>query len=513
MAPITKGQAKAMLAYILTDILGDDETEVGDADDNPGPIRLALKKAKVKGILDLNSMSASVLESLKYYDSDTKTLIPLEKGEIGWLKTFRSYIYYRDSINESLDSNDAWLSLQLEDFQRFRVSKEWFTISENPGKALVSSSSRGNNSNSRDAVANFKRGIKRDIGLFSTLKQDKQWDVWQRATIAQARAQDLSEVLDDNYVPVTPTDQALFQEKKKYMYAVFERTLLSDKGKALVREHTADFDAQQVYSELCAYALKSTKATIESSNILTYITSSRLGDGTWKSDTHSYLLHWRDQVRKYEDLIPKPDHFSDGQKRTMLENAVHNISDLRQVRIQALHDKVQTGKAITYDQYVSLLLSGAMIYDPQLGDSKPARSRAQRQVYAHDIDTEPPTRQLRAYTHDIDTHLGYDHGYDHSSVSYNEWEVYNASYDKGPRLSKDRWARLPSDARTKWDELSPESKHIILEAKTRHQPRPPRKANLHELTRGDIDAAAAYDFIQAHLHDLQLTENTVEPPS
>jgi hypothetical protein len=62
MAPITKGQAKVILSYILTDILeDDDETEVGDADDNPGPIRLALKKAKVKGILDLNSMSASVL--------------------------------------------------------------------------------------------------------------------------------------------------------------------------------------------------------------------------------------------------------------------------------------------------------------------------------------------------------------------------------------------------------------------------------------------------------------------
>jgi hypothetical protein len=81
-----------------------------------------------------------------------------------------------------------------------------------------------------------------------TLKQDKQWDVWQRATIAQARAQDLSEVLNGNYVPVIPTDQALFCEKQKYMYAVFERTLLSDKGKALVREHTANFNAQHVYS-------------------------------------------------------------------------------------------------------------------------------------------------------------------------------------------------------------------------------------------------------------------------
>jgi hypothetical protein len=271
------------------------------------------------------------------------------------LKTLRAYIYYRDSIHDPLDSSKAWIALQLEDFQQFRVSKEWFIISKNPGKVLVSSSSGGHNNHSRDLVADFKRGIKCDIGLFPNIKQDKQWDVWQRATIAQARAQDLSEVLDSKYILVTPADQALFQEKPKCMYAVFERTLLSNKGKALIREHTIDFNAQLIYSELCAYALQSTKAMIDSSNILTYITSSRLGDGTWKSDTHSYLLHWRDQVRKYEDLIPKSDHFSDGQKRTMLENAVHNISDLRQVQIQASHDKVHMGKAITYDQYVSLL--------------------------------------------------------------------------------------------------------------------------------------------------------------
>jgi hypothetical protein len=64
-----------------------------------------------------------------------------------------------------------WIDLSLEDFQNFRVSKEWFTISENPGKVLSGTSSGSNQA--RDPVADFKRGIKRDIGLFPTLKQDK----------------------------------------------------------------------------------------------------------------------------------------------------------------------------------------------------------------------------------------------------------------------------------------------------------------------------------------------------
>jgi hypothetical protein len=75
MAPITKGQVKAILAYILTNILEDDEeTADADADNNPGPIRLALQKAKIKGILNLNSMSASVFELLAYYNSALKLM-------------------------------------------------------------------------------------------------------------------------------------------------------------------------------------------------------------------------------------------------------------------------------------------------------------------------------------------------------------------------------------------------------------------------------------------------------
>jgi hypothetical protein len=92
------------------------------------------------------------------------------------------------------------------------------------------------------------------------------------------------------------------------------------------------------------------------------------------------------------------------------------------------------------------------------------------------------------------------------------WEVYNvnATYDRGPRLSKDQWFRLPKDAQGKWDELTPEAKHIILEAKTRHQRPHPCTTNLHDLTRSDLAGIDAYDFIQAHMHDSQSTQRTSE---
>ena len=46
-------------------------------------------------------------------------------------------------------------------------------------------------------------------------------------------AQDADDVLNKDCNPVSVEEKDLFQEKKKFMCSVFERTLLVDQGKAL----------------------------------------------------------------------------------------------------------------------------------------------------------------------------------------------------------------------------------------------------------------------------------------
>jgi hypothetical protein len=93
-----------------------------------------------------------------------------------------------------------------------------------------------------DPVESFCRGIKRDATFFPTLKDDKYHDIWHRSFKTQATAQDVSEVLDENYKPSTQEDLALFQEKQKYLYAFLESKVLTDCGKAIIRSHEHDFD-------------------------------------------------------------------------------------------------------------------------------------------------------------------------------------------------------------------------------------------------------------------------------
>jgi hypothetical protein len=217
------------------------------------------------------------------------------------------------------------------------------------------------------------------------------------------------EVLDLTYVPETPEHKELFNEKQKYMYAILEQKVITDRGKGFVRDHENDYDAQKVYQKLVDHHLKSTKAMIDSSSILSYITSVRLGSGMWKGTTKGFIIHWENQIRLYERQVPSTDHFSDGQKRTMLENAVAPINELRQIKGNADLEKVRTGRALTFAEYSSLLLSASAAYDEAF---KPKTT--QRLAYAHDFgnsnnvfDTDDPdvygidvsVHELQAYAH------------------------------------------------------------------------------------------------------------------
>ena len=77
------------------------------------------------------------------------------------------------------------------------------------------------------------------------------------------------------------------------MCAVATRTLLTDKGKSLVRAYADSGNAQRIYSLLQAHASKSTMASIDGSVLIGYITTAKLGTGTnWRGSTHSFKCPW-----------------------------------------------------------------------------------------------------------------------------------------------------------------------------------------------------------------------------
>jgi hypothetical protein len=182
------------------------------------------------------------------------------------LKCFLSYIQVRQ--NEGNPIRDDWDQITHTEFDAFHIDPKCI-IPQTPKHLFkspsASSSPKTYNASHFNPVEMFRRGIKRNATLFATLKDDKYHNIWPQSFKTQATAQAVSEVLDDSYVPMAPDDIALFQEKQKYLYSVLESKVLTDRGKALIRNHEHDFGAQKVFQKLKAYHLRSTKAKMESS--------------------------------------------------------------------------------------------------------------------------------------------------------------------------------------------------------------------------------------------------------
>ena len=120
------------------------------------------------------------------------------------------------------------------------------------------------------------------------------------------------------------------------MYAVFERTMLTDTGKTFVRKFESTANAQAIYKAMMEYSQESAQANIDSSTILQYVASTRIGDGSWHGTSRAFVLNWMDQIRLYEKLIDPGNTSRMVSNWSCFKNAVHDSKPLRDVNDTAI---------------------------------------------------------------------------------------------------------------------------------------------------------------------------------
>ena len=497
---LTRKESTEALNHVLDNVLGR-----GDGT----PLKNALIQNGIEGILDMGNLRQADIDTLSYTD-DKNTQVPLNLGDKNIIRVFLQYVNYRTDLGAPI--GDGWIAITRDDFNEYRAH---LMASNAPGTSpTMSSSSTGPQRKPTSPVDTFRRGIKRDATQFPVLKDERMKDTWHHQFLNQARAQGVADILDHLYTPTTQEDKELFDEMQKFLYAVLDTTVRTDRGRAIVRSYEDTYDAQKVYTELQEYHMSSTKAKIESSTLLSYITSAKLGDGSWKGSTEGFILHWQDQVRKYENQVDKAEHFSDAQKRTMLQNAVHPEEELRQVKNNMDLEHTKTGKILTYQQYVNLLLSAAAAHDLKFA------TKQRQHVNQHELQLDSIFGHHDVH-YNIDAYPGdllevYNH--DRQSLSANEHRII---------MPKDRWMQLPASARSVWDQLDDKAKAVILGLsssgtspglKKSKQPvrfssntKPPvqtqqpslrRRVNLHDIS--------AHDLLEAYSHEFGVAEDESE---
>jgi small nuclear ribonucleoprotein (snRNP)-like protein len=482
MTFLTRSQGIAAFVHIMDNVLG-------------RPIlKTALEAEGIQDIYALLTIDEGLIDGLVYSDEEGTTTTPLPRGDKNLIRVFLGYCQYRSAIGDPIHD---WTLVTEEGFNEFRLNPAAIQAGIALPTGIINNVPGGSgtpSSASKPSLADsFRRGIKRDPSLFPELKDERHNDAWHRSFMTQARAQGVDDALDEAYVPSTDEEKDLFQEKQKYLYAVLEGKVKTDRGKLIVRKYDQTYDARAVYLELSEHHTKSTKAAMSAAALLSYITSERLGTGNWKGTTEGFITHWQEQVRQYERQVPLSDHFSDGQKRTMLENAVRDVDELRQVKVKADLERTMTGKVLTYDQYAALLLSTAVGYDTNRAGGG-NRSRGKHVVYQHELEPDPHD--------DDDPDELFDIDYPVEQLNVNVHRRSPAPQtDQRVRLPFDRWSKLSDTAKKTWDALDDQAKSIILgtnmpQGVKPQQPRmpphnkgPQRRVNLHDMS--------AYDLLHA----------------
>ena len=115
-----------------------------------------------------------------------------------------------------------------------------------------------------------------------------------------------------------------------------------------MREHEDDFNLQAVCNKLHNFYTTSAGARANASAMLSYTNTAKFE--AWKGTTESFTLYWQDQTRQHESIVDSHSHFSENQKKILLESAVASVKPLRAVKCQVDQMFTHTCKLLEYDQ-------------------------------------------------------------------------------------------------------------------------------------------------------------------
>ncbi len=445
-------------------------------------------------MINLSEITGEEINALRYYHrGGYYALTPASKSH---LRVWKAFIHYEQSVNKQTYRYQTEL-FRIGEFSFNTFRREVFPVKYNNGPIPPGPDANWAKSLKSTKADTFKKGIKRDITAFPTLKQDTPFDHWKRRMIAQAKAQDCGDVLSEDYVPLNSEDIEEFQLKQIFMYSVFTTHLLSDKGKELVRLHEDKSDAQRIFIELTEHHTTATLGDAKITDLMSYITTTRLGnDSPWNGTTHAFVLHFQQQMRLYNQYNAAHS-LHESMMLVFLQNAVTGVKELDAVKTTARQLAVSTGKELNYDEYSKLLKNAALVFDkakaPTAGRTK------RRSVYETDIrDT---------ISFDIDTPL------EHLSDSfYDADDGIFIDVNETARVPHDRWGKLSDDAKKIWSSLAPSDRATLLgvdskpsasSSTTPTKKPPPRSFNLHDIS--------AHDYLQ--LRDEFLSQYATPVPS
>ena len=240
------------------------------------------------------------------------------------------------------------------------------------------------------------------------------------------------------------------------MYSVFNKCLLSDMSKTIVRKHFDNMNAQWVWEELATHLTTSSEGKTEKHRLHTYVTTTVL-DKSWKGTTEQFILHFNEEFRQLDEVSPPEESLPYTTRLTLLQTAVHNIPELRMVETMEEFISLSSFTPepnMGYDNYLTLLQNACIRYDSHL-KSRP--SPVSRAAYQHQ---QPHDHHDNPYPQDYSSTGTTYGGIDMPAEEF--YQVHTTNLNRPPNVSTinpRKPTTAPPPGRPTWTYLS-SSQHL-----------------------------------------------------
>ena len=428
----------------------------------------------------LFNFTETELDAIEYKASDGTPRAP-PQAHISKLRIFRNFVKYEHSQNPNFKPRDI-LNKSGDNFDSFTVGiNATYFINTNPPPI----SSAGTKTYTVEEL--WEKGIKRSRDTFPILKNDDYFENWQIEFEAEARTQFMQDVLDPNYKPVKLEDVTKFHHRKVFMYDVFVLVLKTVTSKPLVTTYKTSKDGQQLYMDLLEVYERSTKGKIKASELLTYVTTTKL-DSSWRNTYESFIVYFDQKLQLHDKLNPHAPLM--GNAEVLLQNAVKGVPELAAIEITADQISGTSGTGSGYSEYLKHVTKAAIRLDNARNPIKGKIKAPPRKIYNHELqwvdpfDYGEPDPAPDDIVFDLDTSpsLILAHQANH------KLREQSSDQDSGTRVPSQQWEGLTSAGKTAWRQIPIADRALILgKAAPKSAPR------------------------QAHQHDIQETDNSPDP--
>ena len=253
-------------------------------------------------------------------------------------------------------------------------------------------------------LASFRKSIKREASSYSTLKDERYFDKFEKDLFITAESHDVSEILDPTFTPGSSAEEKgeMLEAKQVFMYTVFNETLLTDMGRTKVRKYLKTTDAQAVWKEYSEYMTTASKGASEKRNLTQHVTNTVL-DSPFRGTSQQFVLHFNEQFRRLDELTDLAEKMPESIKMALLQNAVNDISQLSIVETLDEYTSTTSGAGsstqLTYTSYYNLLINACIRYDATNTSTTSKRRNVYTAAGAQDLNAiKNPTNHTSIMT-------------------------------------------------------------------------------------------------------------------